>query len=378
MERPNGNAGGSSGNGDGRPDVTLDDHGGWPSILSTLAAGRDLSAGQARAAMTEVLAGAATDAQIAALIIALRMKGEAVEEVAAMVEAMMAAAAPIDLGADAAVAVDIVGTGGAPTRRVHALNVSTMACFVVAGAGVKVCKHGNRKASSTSGAFDLLEVLGVPLELDGPAVARCVADAGIGFCFARTFHPAMRHAAPARAQLGVPTVFNLLGPMSHPAGLRRQVVGVSDLAMAPLVMGVLQARGSERAMVVHGHDGMDELTTTGPSTVYELRDGEVSVWELDPRDLGIEVVAPDDVQGGDAAANGVLAAAVLGGGAGPYRDIVVLNAAAGLVVAGRADDLAQGLALARASIDDGGAAGALDRLRAITDALGREAAGSEG
>ncbi len=345
--------------------MTLAALGGWPELLGRLTAGHDLTASQARAAMEEILAGEATHAQIAAFIVALRMKGEAVEEVTGMVDAMLATAGPVDLGADGPATVDIVGTGGAPTRRVHALNVSTMACFVVAGAGVKVCKHGNRKASSTSGAFDLLEALGLPVEMDGPTVARSVAEAGVGFCFARAFHPAMRHAAPVRAELGVPTVFNLLGPLSHPAGVTRQVIGVSDSRTAPLVMGVLRARGAPRALVVHGHDGMDELTTTGGSTVYELRDGEVSTYELDPRDIGLEVADAADVRGGDATVNAAIAVRVLGGELGPYRDIVALNAAAGLVVAGRADDLREGFTLAGESIDSGAAAEALERLRRV-------------
>ncbi len=345
--------------------MSLEAFGGWPELLGRLTAGHDLTAEQARAAMEEVLAGQATPAQIAAFIVSLRMKGEAVAEVTGMVDAMLATAAPVDLGADVGAVVDIVGTGGAPARRVHALNVSTMACFVVAGAGVKVCKHGNRRASSTSGAFDLLEALGLPVEMDGLTVARSVAEAGLGFCFARSFHPAMRHAAPVRAELGVPTVFNILGPLSHPGGVTRQVIGVSDPRTAPLVVGVLRARGAPRALVVHGHDGMDELTTTGGSTVHELRDGEVRTYELDPRDVGVEVVDATAVRGGDASANASIAMRVLGGEPGPYRDIVALNAAAGLVVAGRADDLRDGLAIAGESIDSGAAAEALERLRRV-------------
>jgi anthranilate phosphoribosyltransferase len=349
--------------------VTFDEMGGWKATLSTLTDGRDLTAAQAAAAMGEILAGAATPAQIAGFIVALRMKGETVDEMVGMVDAMLAAAAPISLPGGSADAVDIVGTGGAPSRRVHALNVSTMACFVVAGAGVKVCKHGNRKASSTSGSFDLLEQLGVPLELDGEGVVHCVEEAGLGFCFARSFHPAMRHAGPVRAELGVPTVFNFLGPLSHPARVKRQVIGVADARMAPTVIGVLQARGAPRAMVVHGHDSMDELTTTGPSTVYELRDGEVKTHELHPEDLGLDLVDATEIAGGDASANAAIARRVLDGEPGPYRDIVTLNAAAGLWVAGRVDDLAAGVTLARASIDQGHARSALEGLVAVAGSL---------
>ena len=346
--------------------MTFDELGGWRSILTELTAGHDLTAAQARAAMTEILAGEATPAQIAGYIVALRMKGEAVDEVSGMVDAMLGAAAPIDLGD--VTAVDIVGTGGAPTRRVHALNVSTMSCFVAAGAGVAVCKHGNRRASSTSGSMDLLEALGVAIELSGDDVARCVREAGVGFCFARAFHPAMRHAGPVRAELGVPTVFNVLGPLSHPARVQRQVIGVSDPRIAPTVIGVLQARGAPRAMVVHGHDGMDELTTTGPTTVFELRDGEVRERQLVPGDVGLAVVDAEQVKGGTPADNARLAEEVLGGRPGPYRDIVLLNAAAGLWVGGVVDDLETGVERAAASIDEGRAAAALTALRGLAPA----------
>ena len=346
--------------------ATLDDLGGWRSVLTELTEGRDLSAVAASAAMHEILAGAASPAQIAAFIVALRMKGEAVEEVSGMVDAMLAAASPISLppGIDP---IDIVGTGGAPTRRIHALNVSTMASFVAAGAGVAVCKHGNRKASSTSGSFDLLDALGVAVELDGPAVARCVTEAGIGFCFARAFHPAMRHAGPVRAELGVATVFNFLGPLSHPARVRRQVIGVSDLRVAPVVVGVLQARGIDRAMVVHGHDGMDEITLTGPTTIFELVEGEVREYELEPTRLGIACRDAAEIAGGDQDTNAAIAHRVLSGEPGAYRDIVALNAAAGLVVGGVAATLADGLDAAYASIDDGRAATALATLVEVSN-----------
>jgi anthranilate phosphoribosyltransferase len=347
--------------------VTLDELGGWRTVLLTLTSGRDLTAEQAHAAMTEILAGAATHAQIAAYIVALRMKGEAVDEVSGMVDAMLEASDPIHLPPSATDAIDIVGTGGGPTRRARALNVSTMACFVAAGAGAPVCKHGNRKASSTSGSFDLLEALGIGIDLDGAGVAACVGEAGVGFCYARAFHPAMRHAGPVRAELGIPTLFNFIGPLSNPAKVSRQVIGVNDPAMAPTVVGVLQQRGSARAMVVHGHDGMDELTITGRSTIWELRGGDVLEYELDPAELGLQVVDPDRLGGGDAEANAAIASGLLAGEAGPARDIVMLNAAGGLVVGGRADDLAAGLELAAASIDDGRAAACLDRLREVSN-----------
>jgi len=351
--------------------VTLDDLGGWRAVLLTLTSGRDLTADEGRAAMTEILAGTASDAQIAAYIVALRMKGEAVDEVAGMVDAMLEASDPISLPAELHDVVDIVGVGGGASRRAHALNVSTMACFVVAGAGAHVCKHGNRRASSTSGAFDLLEALGVAIDLDGPGVARCVVEAGAGFCFARAFHPAMRHAGPVRAELGIPTLFNFIGPLSNPARVQRQVIGINDPAMAPTVVGVLQQRGAPRAMVVHGHDGMDELTVTGRSTIWEIRDGDVMQYDLDPRELGLDIVDLDRIEGGDAVANAAIAARIFAGEAGAHRDIVTLNAAAGLVVAGAVDDLATGLVQAQTSIDDGRAQQAVDRLVAVSN----EAAG---
>ncbi len=333
----------------------------WPALLSTLVAGTDLTASQAGDALRDILSGDATEAQIAAFLVGLRSKGESIVEVSAMVDAMLESAAPIELppGPDA---IDIVGTGGAPSRRAHALNVSTMACFVAAGAGARVVKHGNRKASSTSGSFDLLELLGVPLELDGPGVAHCVAEAGIGFCFARSFHPAMRHAGPVRTQLGIPTVFNFLGPLSHPARVQRQVIGVSDREIAPIVVGVLQQRGAPRAIVVSGDDGMDEFTTTTTSTVRELRDGVVTSTSFDPESVGLQRVSADAISGGSPEENASIARRVFAGESGPHRDIVSLNAAAGLFVAGIVDDLATGVVRAQESIDSGAAAAVLERL----------------
>lgn len=340
----------------------------WPAVLSTLLAGDDLSRAQSAEVLGSILAGEASDARIAAFLVALRAKGESVDEVVGMVDAMLAAAAPIELpaGPDA---IDIVGTGGSPSRRRHALNVSTMASFVAAGAGARVVKHGNRRASSTSGSFDLLERLGVALELDGAGVARCVAETGIGFCFARAFHPSMRHVGPVRSELGVPTVFNFLGPLSHPAGVTRQVIGVSDARIAPIVVGVLAHRGAPRALVVSGDDGMDELTTTGPSTIHELHDGVVSTRTFDPGEVGLAVVDPEALAGGDPEANEVIARRVFAGESVAARDIVCLNAAAGLYVAGVVDDLGAGVRAAQISIDSGAAAGVLERLVEVSNAI---------
>jgi anthranilate phosphoribosyltransferase len=255
--------------------------------------------------------------------------------------------------------VDTCGTGG---DRSHTINISTIAAFVVAGAGAPVCKHGNRAASSACGSADVLEALGVAIDLGPASVAECIAHVGMGFCFAPRFHAAMRHAGPTRRELGVATVFNFLGPMANPARVRRQVLGVSDPAMAEKMIAVLQANGAVRALVVYGHDGLDEITTTTTSTVHELRDGSVRTYVIDPVALGLESASMDALKGSDAAANASFARRVLEGEKGPQRDIVVLNAAAGLVAAGAADDVAGGLALAAAAIDDGRAASVLTRL----------------
>jgi anthranilate phosphoribosyltransferase len=342
--------------------MTLDELGGWPGVLRPLLDGVDLSADAAAAATHTILAGEATHAQIAAFIIALRMKGESVDEMVGMVRAMLDAAAPLEVSADA---IDIVGTGGTVMGRKGALNVSTIACFVAAGAGAVVCKHGNRAATSTSGAFDLLEALGLPMDLEPADVERCVREAGIGFAFARTFHPAMRHAAPVRSELGVPTVFNILGPLANPGHVRRQVLGVPDPAMADRLIRVLAATGSVHAMVVSGHGGLDELSTSGVSLVTEWCHGELRSFEIEPEELGLARAKPDDLLGGDAAANLVLTKRVLGGEPGAARDIVVLNAAAGLVVAGLAPDLAAGVVAAQQSIDSGAANESLERLLAV-------------
>ncbi len=253
---------------DGAP--PLSELGGWPGVLGALTSRRDLTPVEARAAMSEILAGEATPAQIAAFIVALRMKGETTSEMGGMLDAMLAASEKVELASLDGV-VDIVGTGG---DRSHSINVSTLAAIVVAGAGGRVCKHGNRAASSACGTADVLEALGVVIDLGPEGVARCVEEAGIGFCFAPRFHPAMRHAGPVRRELGVPTVFNSLGPLANPARVRRYVVGVGDPTMAERMAEVLLAHGAERAFVVHGGDGLDEITITTTSNVIEVVDGE--------------------------------------------------------------------------------------------------------
>lgn len=340
--------------------LTLEDLGGWPVVLGRLAAATDLSSDEARAALADVLEGNATPAQIAAFVFGLRCKGETIEEMSGMVAAMLEAAERVDVGSElSGRLVDTCGTGG---DRSGTINVSTIAALVVAGAGVPVCKHGGRAASSKAGSADVLEALGVVIDLGPEGVARCIREAGIGFCFAPRYHPAMRHAIPVRRELGVATAFNFLGPLANPARVRRQVVGVGDAAMAPKMAGVLAAGGATHVVVVYGQDGLDELSTTGPSIMHSYTGGVVETTEVDPAALGLRPAELGDLAGGDAATNAGLATRVLAGDHGAHRDIVVLNAAAGLVVAGVAGDLRHGIQLAESVIDEGKAQACLDRL----------------
>lgn len=338
----------------------LEAFGGWSGILSRLSGGEDLSSAACTAVLVDALAGDATDAQVAAFLVGLRLKGETVDELVGLQRGMLTASVPLTVPDQT---IDIVGVGGSASRRAHALNVSTMAAFVAAGAGATVCKHGNRKASSTSGSFDLLEALGVPVDQEPADLEQQIADHGLGFAFARTFHPSMKQVAGVRAELGIPTVFNILGPLSNPGRVRRQVIGVSDWALAGPVAETLQATGSERFLVVHGFGGLDELTTTGPSSILALADGELREMVLDPNEVGLGCDDPALLAGGDPQTNARLALAVLSGETGPVRDIVVLNAAAGLVVAGLAGDIAAGVSLAQRSLDSGAAQAKLEALR---------------
>lgn len=341
-----------------------DARGGWPVVLGQLTQRHDLDRDTAAAAMAEILDGNASPSQVAGFIVALRMKGETSEELIGLVRAMLSRAVPVVLDRPEGV-IDLVGTGG---DRSHSINVSTLAALTVVGAGGRVCKHGNRAASSSTGTADVLEALGVAIDLGPEGVARCVAEAGIGFCFAPRYHSSMRHAGPTRKDLGVPTVFNFLGPLANPARVTRQLTGVADGAMAERMLGVLQANGTERALVVYGHDGLDELTTTTTSTVHELRDGEVRTYDVEPADLGIAPTTLAALRGGDATTNAQLAGEVLGGASGPQGDIVALNAAGGLLVAGIVDTLAEGVEAARASLADGSAEAALGELVRVSQA----------
>ena len=342
----------------------------WAEILEKLIAGEDLTQAEAAAAMGSMMAGETTQSQIAGFLVALRTKGASHEELCGLLAAMLDAAEPLPITGDV---IDTCGTGGSPQRRVAAFNVSTAAALVAAGGGARVVKHGNRKATATSGSADTLEALGVVIDLGSAGVASCVEASGMGFCFAPHFHPGMRHAGPVRRELRIRTVFNFLGPMANPARPRGQVVGVSDPSMAQELAHVLRANGARRAMVVFGHDGLDELTTTTASTVVELDEGEIRTYDIQPAGLGLRPVSGDDLLGGDADANAALVRGIVDGNPGPHRDIVALNAGAALFVANVAHSLDDGVAAAQESIDSGAAASTLDRLVASSQAAAADA-----
>jgi anthranilate phosphoribosyltransferase len=336
---------------------------GWPDLLTALLCGEELSTAQTAWAMGQIMSGSATPAQFAGFVTALRAKGETPAEIAGLVEAMLDHATRVELPVEVRLAaVDIVGTGG---DRAHTVNISTMAALVVAGAGVPVVKHGNRAASSSCGAADLLEQFGLPLDLGPQEVARCVTEVGIGFCFAPRFHPGMRHVAAARRELGVPTAFNVLGPLTNPAQPAACAIGCADARMAPVMARVFADRG-QAALVVRGEDGLDELTTTGPTRVWVAWAGTVREVVVDTADLGIARSRPGDLRGGDPARNAETARRVLAGEPGPVRDAVLINAAAALAAQqGLGGDLHKalqvGLERAASAVDSGAAAATLER-----------------
>jgi anthranilate phosphoribosyltransferase len=335
---------------------------GWGQAITKLLNGESLTGEEASAAMGEIMEGAATPAQVAGFVVALRSKGETVDEITGLVETMRAYSLKVDVTDDV---VDTCGTGG---DRAGTFNVSTAAALVCAGAGAKVAKHGNRAASSKCGSADVLEALGVKIDLQPEGVATCIKEAGIGFCFAPVFHPAMRHTAVPRRELGIATIFNFLGPLTNPAGARRQALGVSDTTMLERMVEVLSRLGSERVVAFHGDGGLDELALSGPSKVVELVDGHIRHSEVDPRDFDLVTATVEDIAGGSADENAGAIRAVLAGERGPRRDIVVLNAAAGLVAAALAADFAEGVALSARAIDSGSASTALDRLVTTSNA----------
>jgi anthranilate phosphoribosyltransferase len=325
--------------------------------VAQLLDGRDLDAATAKAAMDEIMSGQATQAQTAGFLVALSAKGETADEIAGCAQAMRAHVVPVTPARSDL--VDTAGTGGDGART---LNISTAAALVAAAAGAAVAKHGNRAVSSISGSADVLEALGFDLELEPERIARSIDELGFGFIFAPAHHPGFRHAAPVRRELGVRTVFNVLGPLTNPAGARAQIVGVYSAQLAPVIADVLCRLGTSRAFVVHGAGGIDELSPAGPNLVCEVADGAVRSRTIDPLELGVARCAPDDLRGGTPKENATAIRGVLGGETGPHRDAVLLNAAGAIAAAGHAGDLAEGLALARAAVDSGVAVERLERL----------------
>jgi anthranilate phosphoribosyltransferase len=333
-------------------------------LIEKLQRRQDLSVDEAAAAMTEIMDGRAVPAQIAGLLIALAMKGERPAEVVGLARVMRAKATP--LSRPAGEVFDTCGTGG---DRAHTFNVSTVAALVVAACGVRVAKHGNRSVSSRCGSADLFEALGVNIAAPPAIVERCLHEAGIAFFFAPTFHPSMRHAGPTRKELGVRTAFNLLGPLTNPAGASKQLVGVPRPELTELVARSLGLLGSSRAWVVHGADGLDEISTTGYTKISEYRDGAVNTFYLHPADVGLSKASPEGLRGGDAADNARTARAVLAGQDGTARDIVLLNAGASLLIAGAVPSVRDGIAAAARAIDSGAARDRLERLTALSNVV---------
>ncbi|MDE0132847.1 MAG: anthranilate phosphoribosyltransferase [bacterium] len=328
----------------------------WSEVLGKLTAGENLSRSEARAALDDIMGGQATPAQTSAFLVSLRIKGETTEEMAGLVETMRAVGVRVSIGEPV---VDTAGTGG---DRSGTFNISTTAALIAAGAGAKVAKHGNRSASSKCGSADVLEALGVGIELDPEQTAEMVTEAGFGFFFAPRYHPAMKYVVPIRQQLAIPTVFNFLGPLTNPAGATRQLIGVYDSKMAKRMIGVLSRLGTERALVVHADDGLDEVSVSGPTRGFNLADGEVTPVVLTPEDFGVDRADVSELIGGDAETNAAILRSVLAGETGPRRDAAVANAAATLMVAGLAQTPAEGALSAARSIDSGAAGAVLDRV----------------
>src|SRR5947199_1558796 len=330
-------------------------------LIAKVASGAALTLEESAQAFDRMMSGEATPSQMGGLLMALRVRGETVDEITGAVRTMRAKMLAVEAPADA---IDVVGTGGDASG---SFNISTCAAFVVAGAGVPVAKHGNRALSSRCGAADVLAELGVRIDLSPDAISRCIREAGIGFMFAPAHHPAMKHVGPTRVELGTRTIFNLLGPLSNPAGVKRQMVGVFSRQWVEPLANVLKNLGSERAYVVHGSDGLDEITTYGPTAVAALEGGKITTFEIKPEDVGLSPSKPEQLRGGDAESNAAALTDVLKRKKGPFRDVALLNAAAAIVVAGKAKDLKEGLAVATKSLDSAEAEGRLDRLTAVTN-----------
>jgi anthranilate phosphoribosyltransferase len=334
----------------------------FKTLIGKVATGATLTREEAAGAFDRMMSGEATPSQMGGLLMGLRMRGETVDEITGAVTTMRAKMLKVEAPAGA---IDVVGTGGDASG---SYNISTCAAFIVAGAGIPVAKHGNRALSSRSGAADVLGALGVKIDLGPEAISRCIEEAGIGFMFAPAHHPAMKHVGPTRIELGTRTIFNLLGPLSNPAGVKRQMVGVFSRQWVEPLAHVLKNLGSERAYVVHGSDGLDEITTSGPTSVAALENGKVTTFEIKPEDFGFAKARPEDLRGGDAEANASAVMDVLRGKKGAFRDVAILNAAAAIVVAGKAKDLNEGIAAAAKSVDSAEAEGRLDRLIAVSNA----------
>ena len=331
-------------------------------LIAKCASGAALSREESAHAFDRMMSGEATPSQMGGLLMALRVRGETVDEITGAVTAMRAKMLKVDAPPNA---IDVVGTGGDASG---SFNISTCAAFIVAGAGVPVAKHGNRALSSRSGAADVLGALGVKIELSAAQVGECIDKAGIGFMFAPAHHPAMKNVGPTRVELGTRTIFNLLGPLSNPAGVKRQMIGVFSRHWIEPMAQVLKNLGSECIWVAHGSDGLDEITTTGKTSVAALQNGTIRVFEIDPEDVGIKKATAEALRGGDAETNATALMAVLQGTKGAFRDVALLNAAAALVVAGKAGDLKGGLELAAKSVDSGAAKDRLDKLVAVSNA----------
>ena len=333
----------------------------FKAYIARIADGEALSREDARAAFDVILSGEATPSQLGGFLMGLRLRGETVDEVTGAVSSMRARMLPVAAPADA---IDIVGTGGDATG---SYNISTCAALVVAGCGVKVAKHGNRSLSSKSGSSEALAQLGVNIDIGPDRISACVSEAGIGFMFAPLHHAAMKHVGPTRIELGTRTIFNLLGPLSNPAGVKRQMTGVFDGRWVEPIAHVLKNLGSEHVWIVHGSDGMDEITTTGPTQVAELKDGVVRTFTITPADAGLPTARFEDLKGGTPEENAAALRAVLAGARNPYRDVVLINAAASLIVAGKVATLPEGVALAARSLDSGDALDRLERLVAVSN-----------
>ena len=335
----------------------------FKALIAKVATGATLSREEAAGAFDRMMSGEATPSQMGGLLMALRVRGETVEEITGAVTTMRAKMLGVKAPADA---IDVVGTGGDASG---SFNISTCAAFIVAGAGVPVAKHGNRALSSRSGAADVLQALGVKIELNADQVGTCIRDAGIGFMFAPAHHPAMKNVGPTRVELGTRTIFNLLGPLSNPARVKRQMVGTFSKQWVEPMAQVLKNLGSESIWVVHGSDGLDEITTAGLTTVAALENGMIRTFEVGPEDAGLSRAKPEALRGGDAEHNARALLDVLKGMPSPFRDIAILNAAAALIVAGKAKDLKQGAMLAAKSIEAGEAEGRLDRLITVSNSV---------